>query len=72
LDSEEGMHHAKAIAKRISSDIDAPQIVYSSPFARCVHTAHLIALDLQRSSVRIEDGLTEWQIPSLLVDPLGK
>ena len=38
---------------------------------RCVHTAQLIALDLCRSKVRIEEGLTEWQIPSLLVDLTG-
>jgi broad specificity phosphatase PhoE len=72
LDANEGMEHAKAIARRISrSGSDAPGFVYSSPFVRTTHTAQLIALDLPGASVRIEEGLTEWQIPSLLVDGNG-
>jgi broad specificity phosphatase PhoE len=46
-----------------------PHLLFRS--IRCVHTAQLIALDLRRSKVRIEEGLTEWQIPSLLVDLTG-
>lgn len=45
--------------------------MYSSPFQRCAHTAQLIALALPRPVVRIEEGLTEWLIPSLLTDASG-
>jgi broad specificity phosphatase PhoE len=72
LDPNEGMEHAKAIAGRITkSGSDVPKYVFSSPFVRTTHTAQLIALDLPGGSVRIEEGLTEWQIPSLLVDKKG-
>mmetsp|Transcript_87612 Transcript_87612/g.131393 ORF Transcript_87612/g.131393 Transcript_87612/m.131393 type:complete len:254 (-) Transcript_87612:452-1213(-) len=72
LDPTEGVDHAKSIARRISSNEgDLPKYVYSSPFVRTTHTAQLIALELPSGSVRIEGGLTEWQIPSLLVDKEG-
>jgi broad specificity phosphatase PhoE len=70
IDPAEGAQHANCIAKCLASE-DAPTVVYSSPFRRCAHTAQLIALALPRPVVRIEEGLTEWLIPSLLVDPSG-
>ncbi|KAI2511346.1 26S Proteasome non-ATPase regulatory subunit [Fragilaria crotonensis] len=70
IDLTEGVEHAKCIASSIASE-DAPSVVYSSPFQRCAHTAQLIALALPRPVVRIEEGLTEWLIPSLLVDASG-
>jgi broad specificity phosphatase PhoE len=73
LDQHEGMEHAKCIAHRLSTaGSDAPKVVYSSPFLRTAHTAQLIALDLHRPTVRVEEGLTEWQIPSLLEDARGR
>jgi broad specificity phosphatase PhoE len=66
------MDHAKEISQRISkSGSDTPKLVFSSPFVRTIHTAHLIALDLPGGEVCVEEGLTEWQIPSLLVDKTG-
>lgn len=72
IDPTEGVEHAKAIAARIASGVqDKPTVVYSSPFVRTTETASFIAQacseDDNRVDVRIEDGLTEWQIPSLLV-----
>ena len=73
LDMNEGMEHAKRIAFRIrKSGIDKPKVVYCSPFLRTAHTAQLIALDLPNPTVRVEEGLTEWQIPSLLEDKDGR
>ena len=42
IDPQEGIEHAKAIAQRIAeSGKDAPKIVFSSPFLRTTHTAHI-------------------------------
>ena len=72
MDPTEGMEHAKAIAQRIQKEKEPPKLVFCSPFVRTVHTAQLIALDLDASSrVCVEEGLTEWQISSLLVDKRG-
>ena len=69
----EGMEHAKRIASKIrKSGADKPKVVYCSPFLRTAHTAQLIALDLPNPTVRVEEGLTEWQIPSLLEDKEGR
>ena len=73
LDMNEGMEHAKRIAYKIRrSGVDKPKVVYCSPFLRTAHTAQLIALDLPNPTVRVEEGLTEWQIPSLLEDVQGQ
>jgi broad specificity phosphatase PhoE len=70
IDPQEGIVHANCIANRLAmSGAAAPTMVYASPFLRTVHTAHIIATGCQ---VRIEQGLTEWQVPSLLVTPNGK
>jgi broad specificity phosphatase PhoE len=55
----------------ISSNEDVPQLVFSSPFRRCVHTGHIVASSLPSQVLKIEEGLTEWFIPSLLVDSDG-
>ena len=66
----EGMEHAKCIARRLSADkLKAPKVVYTSPYLRTAHTAQLIALDLPNPCIRVEEGLTEWLTPSLLVEP---
>lgn len=79
LDETEGMEHAKAIAGALRHDVmeSSPGQrvhVYSSPFTRTAETANIIATtlpDAEFSTVRIEEGLTEWQQKSLLVDPSG-
>lgn len=67
IDPNLGITHANSIAKRISSNdnVPPPQKVYASPFLRTVHTGHIIATAVH-AKVRIEEGLTEWQVPSLL------
>ncbi|GKY97392.1 hypothetical protein MPSEU_000697700 [Mayamaea pseudoterrestris] len=71
IDPFEGVTHAQAIAKSISDAFDKPSVVYTSPFLRTTETAHYIAKACG-CSVRVEEGLTEWQIPSLLVDESGR
>lgn len=78
LDPTDGIEHAKAIAGKVRSDvmkfcsISEPVHVYSSPFTRTAQTAQIIAEALPgQACVRIEEGLTEWQQKSLLVDPEG-
>lgn len=73
IDPTEGIAHANAIANRIrSSGSSMPSLVYSSPFLRTVHTADIIASALPKPRVCVEEGLTEWQVSSLLVTPDGK
>jgi len=78
------MQHTQAIADRLAATAghaeheEFPLLIYSSPFRRCAHTAHVIAKTLQIAAktqeeqelvaVRIEDGLTEWLTPSLVVN----
>jgi phosphohistidine phosphatase SixA len=46
-----------------------PKIVYADPFMRTTHTGHIIAKELGNNiQLRLEDGLWEWLIPSLLVE----
>ena len=68
---QEGVEHAQAMADRILASGKIPQHVFSDPFLRCMHTADVLAdkLDL---SLKVEEGMTEWQVPSLLVDPNGQ
>ena len=74
IDPTEGIAHAKSIAQRIANhSVHVPRHVYASPFLRTVHTAHILASALPDGTrVRIEEGLTEWQVPSLLVEPNGQ
>mmetsp|Transcript_2777 Transcript_2777/g.3800 ORF Transcript_2777/g.3800 Transcript_2777/m.3800 type:complete len:261 (-) Transcript_2777:115-897(-) len=68
IDPIEGVAHADAIAKRLLSHRSSrPSAVYADPFQRCAHTAHIIASTLS-TPLCIEEGLTEWQTPSLLVN----
>ena len=84
LDPNMGMEHAECIAKRLYEDpLEAPAVIYTSPFIRCAHTAQLIALATPHHAhttttttttavtfmpvVRVEQGLTEWLIPDLLL-----
>lgn len=80
LDETEGLNHANAIAERLRQEVvDSGSVnkgvvhVYSSPFTRTTETANIIASALpdEASRVRVEEGLTEWQQKSLLVDPTG-
>lgn len=71
-----GVEHAQAIANFLAAapsqiSLDKPSMVYSDPFLRCTHTANIIANTLGCPH-RIEEGVTEWLVPSLLVDKDGK
>ena len=71
---EDGIEAAHCIANKIASSSNAPSIVYSSPFLRTTHTASILVNTLRSKSsdvtipLNIEEGLTEWQIPSLLLN----
>jgi broad specificity phosphatase PhoE len=65
-----GVEHARAIATAIATTAEEeakPSFVYSDPFLRCTHTASIIAQNV-KCAHRIEEGVTEWLVPSLLVD----
>jgi broad specificity phosphatase PhoE len=72
----DGIEHAEAIAQHIAASGTLPDHVFADPFLRCTHTADTIVSHFNRLSdrgmkVKIEEGLTEWQVPSLMVDPEG-
>jgi broad specificity phosphatase PhoE len=78
LDETEGLCHAEAIARALCQDVrqststSSSVHVYSSPFTRTTQTAHIIASALSvDTKVLVEEGLTEWQQASLLIDPSG-
>ena len=62
-----------------TTDESIPTVVYSSPFLRTSHTGYTVANELQQQQqkqqttttgdveLRVEEGLWEWLIPSLLV-----
>jgi len=77
IDPTTGITHAKAIANYIStsSEGSVPALIYTDPFLRTTHTGNIIAKALGTGNGkihRIEEGLTEWQVPSLLVDEDSK
>lgn len=72
IDPNEGIEHATAIAKEISSSPTEfiPDKVYCSPFLRTTHTAAILGKALAKN-INVEDGLYEWLFPSLLIDRSG-
>ena len=58
------------------SDDAVPKTVYSDPFLRCMRTADVVVKTLSSNNaeikIRVEEGTTEWQVPSLLVDKDGE
>jgi phosphohistidine phosphatase SixA len=72
IDPTIGIDHAQRIAARIATMEPPPSVVYTSPFLRTAHTAHHIAQACKNIPVRIEQGLYEWLVPSLLVTPDGQ
>lgn len=72
----DGVEHAEAIARNIALSGHLPDHVFSDPFLRCMHTADTIAASLNEQNygnlkVKVEEGMTEWQVPSLLVNAAG-
>lgn len=84
----DGINHATAIGRRLAADCgrggngphSIPKFVYSDPFLRCMRTADVATKILNESSIsnvnevkiRVEEGTTEWQVSSLLVDQDGQ
>ena len=76
-----GLEHARATGERLanpSQPAAVPTMVYSDPFLRCMRTADLVCKAINAAGdgggevrVRVEEGTTEWQVPSLLVGPDG-
>jgi broad specificity phosphatase PhoE len=63
----DGYEHGVAIARRVASMPNPPDVVYSSSLHRAVSTSQMIvhALGKTTKSIRIEDGLIEWLTPSV-------
>ena len=72
--SEKGDHN---------DDSMIPKHVFSDPFLRCMRTADVLVTTLNEHrrmndstapsiKIKVEEGTTEWQVPSLLVDKDGK
>ena len=77
---EDGVNHAKCIAQRMLKDIGANKQqkihMVSDPFLRCMRTADEILKVLRQScssalDIKVEEGTTEWQVSSLLIDTDG-
>lgn len=71
-----GIHnHQTTNENENENETSIPTVVYSSPFLRTAHTGYIIANELQQRrhadadavELRLEEGLWEWLIPSLLV-----
>jgi broad specificity phosphatase PhoE len=62
--SEKGKEHAKRIGKWFLGNGLLKLPIYSSPIARCVQTAQIIANEIQ-SSVTTDENLTESSCPNL-------
>jgi len=80
---QEGIDHAKRIAKCIQdSGAPTPAHVFSDPFLRCMRTADVLVDSFNKESgetstnlplkIKVEEGMTEWQVPALLVTPEGE
>eukprot|EP00591_Stephanopyxis_turris_P003652 CAMPEP_0195524008 /NCGR_PEP_ID=MMETSP0794_2-20130614/23602_1 /TAXON_ID=515487 /ORGANISM="Stephanopyxis turris, Strain CCMP 815" /LENGTH=233 /DNA_ID=CAMNT_0040654143 /DNA_START=169 /DNA_END=870 /DNA_ORIENTATION=+ len=68
IEPTEGVDHAEKVAEQIACSNGAvPTIVFASPFLRTTHTADIIARRL-KARVCIEEGLTEWLTPSLVME----
>ena len=79
-----GTGHAAATGARLASGdgdpASVPTAIFSDPFLRCMRTADAICRAIHGPGrtggegavrVHVEEGTTEWQVPSLLVDPRG-
>lgn len=70
-------------SKGDDGDSMIPKHVFSDAFLRCMRTADVLATTLNEHSrskgstapvikIKVEEGSTEWQVPSLLIDKDGK
>jgi broad specificity phosphatase PhoE len=77
IEATVGVEHAHCIARAMATlpCDERPSVVLADPFLRCTHTASIIAEKLQEENnqrlLKIEEGVTEWMVPNLLVDKDG-
>ena len=82
LHDPDGIQHAQAMGKRIAEESlkvtndDGAAVVrhvVSDPFLRCMRTGDIIAQELPGDlKIKVEEGTTEWQVPSLLIQQDGQ
>jgi broad specificity phosphatase PhoE len=64
--SGEGVRAAHELAQHLQRESAGVKHIFTSPFERALHTSVLVCKDLGLPRVNIEDGITEWQTPSLV------
>lgn len=67
--AEHGVHQAKELAHYLLSIDNQPELIFSSPFYRCVQTSKPIA-GLLEVPVLVERGIGEWYKPDRPVIPV--
>lgn len=63
-----GEEQAKELAAFIQTEADKPELVFSSPFYRCIQTSLPISEALH-TSINVENGVGEWYRPDRDVIP---
>lgn len=68
--AEHGIHQAKELAHYIISLDNQPELIFSSPFYRCIQTSEPIA-DILELPIQVERGIGEWYRPNRPVIPVA-
>lgn len=67
--AKHGVHQAKELAHYILSLGNQPEMLFSSPFYRCIQTSEPIA-DILELPIHVDAGLGEWYKPDREVIPI--
>lgn len=68
--ADHGIHQAKELAHYILSLDNQPELLFSSPFYRCIQTSEPIA-DILELPIMVERGIGEWYRPDRPVIPVA-
>lgn len=68
--ADHGIHQAKELAHYILSLENQPELLFSSPFYRCIQTSEPIA-DILELPIIVERGIGEWYRPDRPVIPVA-
>lgn len=68
--AEHGIHQAKELAHYLVSLENQPELLFSSPFYRCIQTSEPIA-DMLELPIMVERGIGEWYRPDRPVIPVA-
>lgn len=68
--AEHGLHQAKELAHYILSLENQPELLFSSPFYRCIQTSEPIG-DILELPILVERGIGEWYRPDRPVIPVA-